>query len=197
MFSKINEFKNTVKTLKDLEGMLQNIDLSDPDNFINNINLDDIEQKFDDSFIEKLVLKYSVSEQIKEPEYAYNTDSGFDLRSTKDFEIPPFGRVLVPTGLRFDIPEKCELQVRPKSGLALKKGLSVLNTPGTVDNGYTGEVQVIVINLSNETQTIKRGDKIAQAVLCPVIIGGHIDLVKVDNIKEKDRNANGFGSTGN
>ncbi len=197
MFSKLNEFKNTVKTLKDLEGMLQNIDLSDPEDFINNINLDDIEQKFDDSFIEKLVLKYSVSEHIKEPEYAYNTDSGFDLRSTKDFEIPPFGRDLVPTGLSFDIPEKCELQVRPKSGLALKKGLSVLNTPGTVDNGYTGEVQVIVINLSNKTQTIKKGDKIAQAVLCPVITGGYIDLIKIDNIKEKDRNNNGFGSTGN
>jgi len=134
MFNKINEFKSTVKNLRELEGMLQNIDLSDPENFINNINLDEIEQKFDGSFVEKPILKYSISEQIKEPEYVYNTDSGFDLRSTKDVEIPPFGRLLVPTGLSFDIPKKCELQVRPKSGLALKKGLSVLNTPGTVDN---------------------------------------------------------------
>jgi len=197
MFNKINEFKSTVKNLRELEGMLQNIDLSDPENFINNINLDEIEQKFDGSFVEKPILKYSISEQIKEPEYVYNTDSGFDLRSTKDVEIPPFGRLLVPTGLSFDIPKKCELQVRPKSGLALKKGLSVLNTPGTVDNGYTGEVQVIVINLSNETQVIQKGDKIAQAVLCPVITGGEVELVKVDNISEKDRNANGFGSTGN
>ena len=88
-------------------------------------------------------------------------------------------------------------KVRPKSGLAIKRGLSVLNTPGTVDYGYTGEIKVIVFNFNNEVQTINKGDKVAQAVVCPVIQGSQIDLVRVNEIKEKDRNDNGFGSTGN
>ena len=104
---------------------------------------------------------------------------------------------LVPTGLFLDVPERCEIQVRPKSGLAIKRGLSVLNTPGTVDYGYTGEIKVIVFNFTNEEQYIKKGDKIAQAVICPVVQGGQVDLVKVDKIQSKDRNVNGFGSTGN
>jgi dUTP pyrophosphatase len=107
------------------------------------------------------------------------------------------GRALVPTGLYLNVPERCEVQVRPKSGLAIKRGLSVLNTPGTVDYGYTGEIKVIMFNLSNETQKINKGDKIAQAVICPVAQGNQVELVRVEEIKEKDRNANGFGSTGN
>ena len=125
------------------------------------------------------------------------TDSGFDLHSVEEVVIGPFGRALVPTGLKFDIPDGSEIQVRPKSGLAIKKGLTVLNTPGTVDEGYTGEIKVILINLSNETQVIEFGDKIAQAVICPVIQGRDVKLNRVKEIKEKDRNSNGFGSTGN
>ena len=133
----------------------------------------------------------------KEPEYAYPTDSGFDLRSNDDITLEPFGRALVPTGIHFDVPERCEIQVRPKSGLAIKRGLSVLNTPGTVDYGYTGEIKVIVFNMSNEVQSIVKGDKVAQAVVCPVVQGSEINLKRVDKIENKDRNSNGFGSTGN
>jgi dUTP pyrophosphatase len=131
-----------------------------------------------------------------DPEYAYPTDSGFDLYSTEEVEIVPFGRKLVPTGLHFDIPDGYEIQVRSKSGLALKDGIMVLNSPGTVDQGYTGEIKVILFNANSLPTTIKKGQKIAQAVICPVVSGKWVNLVKVDNIEDKDRSDNGFGSTG-
>ena len=130
------------------------------------------------------------------PKYNYQTDSGFDFYSVEDVIIGPFGRALVPTGLKFDLPTNVELQVRSKSGLALKQGLMVLNSPGTVDQGYTGEIKVILFNTTNNSVDIKEGQKIAQAVLCPVVCGKWLNLVKVDKIKDKDRSDNGFGSTG-
>ena len=130
------------------------------------------------------------------PKYNYPTDSGFDLHSIEDLEIPPFGRVLVPTGLSFDIKDGYEIQVRSKSGLAIKQGLMVLNSPGTVDNGYTGEVQVIVFNTNNYSVVIPKGMKVGQAVLCPVVNGKWVELIEKNKISEKDRGNNGFGSTG-
>jgi dUTP pyrophosphatase len=130
------------------------------------------------------------------PKYAYPTDSGFDLYSTIDYTLPPFGRALIPTGLRFSFDEGTELQIRPKSGLAINQGLTVLNTPGTVDAGYTGEIKVILFNTNNSEVTINKGMKIAQAVFCPVMNGRYINFNRVDEIKEKDRKDNGFGSTG-
>ena len=105
-------------------------------------------------------------------------------------------RALVPTGLKFDIPLNYELQIRSKSGLALKQGLMVLNSPGTVDQGYTGEVKVIIFNTTNEKIKIIKGQKIAQGVLAPVVSGQWINLVSVKDLDNKDRNNNGFGSTG-
>jgi dUTP pyrophosphatase len=130
------------------------------------------------------------------PKYAYPSDSGFDLHATENVIIGPFGRALIPTGLKLSFEEGYEIQVRPKSGLAIKQGLTVLNTPGTVDQGYTGEIQVIVFNTNNTTVTIQKGMKVAQAVLCPVVQGKFISLEKVEQIGEKDRGDNGFGSTG-
>jgi deoxyuridine 5'-triphosphate nucleotidohydrolase len=126
----------------------------------------------------------------------YPTDSGFDVHSSEEIEIGPFGRALVPTGVKFNLPENHEIQVRSKSGLALKQGLMVLNSPGTVDNGYTGEVQVIVFNTNNYAVSIPKGMKIAQAVLCPVVNGGWVSLEETKQTINKDRNENGFGSTG-
>lgn len=137
-----------------------------------------------------------LSDDAKFPSYAYPSDSGFDLYSTVEYNIPPFGRALIPTGIKLSIPEEYEIQVRPKSGLALKQGLTVLNTPGTVDQGYTGEVQVIVFNTNNETVTISKGMKIAQAVLCPVVSGKYVSLELLEKVEDKDRGNNGFGSTG-
>jgi dUTP pyrophosphatase len=160
------------------------------------IDLEEMEKSILD-VVPKVSLQYAkLNEDAVDPFYNYDTDSGFDLHSIEDVEIEPLGRKLVATGLSFDIPKKCEMQVRSKSGLALKQGLMVLNSPGTVDNGYTGEVKVILFNASSETIKINKGMKIAQAVICPVITAEQLQLEKVSEIKEKDRNANGFGSTG-
>jgi dUTP pyrophosphatase len=137
-----------------------------------------------------------VHEDAKIPSYAYPSDSGFDLRSTIEINIPPFGRALIPTGIKLSIPEEYEIQVRPKSGLALNQGLTVLNTPGTVDSGYVGEIKVIVFNTNNETVTVSKGMKIAQAVLCPVVCGKYVSLELTNKVEDKDRGDKGFGSTG-
>jgi dUTP pyrophosphatase len=132
----------------------------------------------------------------KFPEYAYPSDSGFDLFSTEDVILQPFGRALVPTGIKLSIPEEFEIQVRPKSGLAINQGLTILNTPGTVDSGYNGEIKVIIFNTNNITVSISKGTKIAQAVLCPVVNGKYVNLIQVDKVEDGDRGNNGFGSTG-
>lgn len=158
------------------------------------------------------LLRFKNVSDNEDPKFAHDGDSGFDLRAwirhldmdgyddetDKYFIIlKPFERRLVHTGLYFNLPPYTELQVRPRSGAALKQGLSVLNTPGTVDSMYTNEVGVIAVNLSNKEIRIYSGDRIAQAVLMPVFNSELTDLVKVDEIDENDsRNKNGFGSTG-
>lgn len=127
---------------------------------------------------------------------AYQTDgsSGFDLCSTEDISIKPTERALVSTGLVFAVPLGYELQVRPRSGLAFKKGITVLNTPGTVDSDYRGEVKIIVINLGKEDFIVKKGDRIAQGVISAI---NKVELKEVENIDENTaRGAGGFGSTG-
>lgn len=130
------------------------------------------------------------------PKYAYPSDSGFDLHSVEEIILPAFGRALVPTGLIFQFDENLEIQVRPKSGLAINQGLTVLNTPGTVDHGYSGEIKVIIFNTNNTSVTIPKGMKIGQAVLCPVFMGKNVQIVDIEELEERDRGANGFGSTG-
>ena len=130
------------------------------------------------------------------PQYNYESDSGFDLHSVEDITIEPFGRALVPSGLSFDIKDGYEIQVRTKSGLAINQGLMVLNSPGTVDNGYTGEVKGIIFNTNNHSVTITKGIKFGQADLCPVVNGGWVHLEQKETIENKERGSNGFGSTG-
>jgi dUTP pyrophosphatase len=202
MFEKIKDMRDSMKMLKELQGKLSNIDMSDPQSMLDSMGIDvnDIENQFnqqDNSIMDqKVPLKYINDSENTNPEYAYESDSGFDLRSTEEIWVQANNRKLIPTGLRFDIPLGYEIQVRSKSGLALNQGLMVLNSPGTVDSGYQGEIKVIIFNTTNERIKIEKGQKIAQAVLCPVLSGKWVDLIKVDNIDEKDRNDNGFGSTG-
>lgn len=145
----------------------------------------------------KLELGYvKLNPDAIDPKYNYESDSGFDLCSTEEITIKGFGRALVPTGLSFDIKDGHEIQVRSKSGLAINQGLMVLNSPGTIDGGYLGEVKVIVFNTNPEPFTITKGMKVGQAVLCPVVNGKWVNLVKKTSIQEKDRNNKGFGSTG-
>lgn len=147
------------------------------------------------SFYSKIAIEY-ISENDKELSYAYPTDSGFDIYSSEEIEIGPFGRALVPTGVKIKIPENNEIQIRSKSGLAINQGLIVLNSPGTIDEGYTGEIKVILFNTNNHPVTVTKGMKVAQCVLASCISGKYVDLIKVDEILPKDRNNNGFGSTG-
>ena len=148
-------------------------------------------------YIPTIDLSYKkTKENAVDPKYAYISDSGFDLYSTEDVWIHSLDRQLVSTGLHFDIPEGYEIQVRSKSGLALKQGLMVLNSPGTVDQGYLGEIQIILFNTTREKVKIEKGQKIAQAVLCPVVSGKWVKLIEKNDLGNKDRNNNGFGSTG-
>ena len=160
------------------------------------IDIKELENDFN-KYSPKLDLKYKkMNSDSVTPKYNYETDSGFDLYSTTDIEIAPFGRVLVPTGLCFDIPDGYEIQVRSKSGLAINQGLMVLNSPGTVDSAYTGEIKVIIFNTNNSLFKIPKGMKIAQAVLSPVVSGKWINLKEVETVQEKERSDKGFGSTG-
>jgi dUTP pyrophosphatase len=137
-----------------------------------------------------------VSTNEKELNYAYESDSGFDLYANEEVKIPAFGRALVPTGVSVDLPQDFEIQVRSKSGLAINQGLMVLNSPGTVDEGYTGEIKAIIFNTNNHEFVITKGMKVAQAVVARCITGRWVNLKKVDKIEEKDRGSKGFGSTG-
>ena len=160
------------------------------------IGFDELEEEIYRNAKTKTIEVELVHKDAVFPKYAYESDSGFDLHSTEDLSVGPFGRILVPTGIKVSFEEGYEIQVRPKSGLAIKQGLTVLNTQGTVDQGYTGEIQVIVFNTNNYTVVIPKGMKVGQAVLCPVINGKYVRFEQVDTLNEKDRGNNGFGSTG-
>ncbi len=113
----------------------------------------------------KLPIKFINESSNKNPVYAKVGDSGFDLRSNEGGTMKPLDRLIVPTGLYFELPDGYELQVRPRSGLAAKHGVTVLNSPGTVDTGYRGEIKVILVNLSNDVFTFEKGERIAQGVI--------------------------------
>jgi dUTP pyrophosphatase len=183
-----------LKEYEDLE--TEGDDNWDEINDLFGFTIEELEKGFEE-YTPKLDVGYEMlDEDVKSPSYAYETDSGFDLFSTIDTVLKPLERALIPTGLKIDIPENYEVQVRTKSGLAFTRGLMVLNSPGTVDQGYTGEIKVILFNASSEENKIEKGTKIAQAVVCPVINGKWVNLVRKEKVESKDRNENGFGSTG-
>ncbi len=127
------------------------------------------------------------------PSYETSGSAGMDIRAAEDLTIAPAQRGLVGSGFAFAIPHGYEIQVRPRSGLALKKGVSIPNTPGTIDSDYRGELKVILINHGQEDFVIQRGDRIAQIVIAPVQRG---ILKEVDRLDETARGEGGFGSTG-
>ena len=128
------------------------------------------------------------------PAYATHGAAGMDVVSAEDVVIAPQARHAVATGLAMAIPHGFEIQVRPRSGLALKNGITCLNTPGTIDSDYRGELKIIMINLGNESFAIRRGDRIAQLVVAPV--AHPLVTVWVDQLEDTQRGAGGFGSTG-
>ena len=127
------------------------------------------------------------------PRKAHDDDAAFDLRSRVDVVIPSGKITLVPTGVFMELPVGYEAQVRPRSGLALKHGITVLNTPGTIDAGYRGEVGVILINAGENDFSIARGDRIAQMVIQQL---SDVQLVAAEQLSDTSRGAGGFGSTG-
>lgn len=131
---------------------------------------------------------------VELPRYAYAGDAGLDLRANATLDIAPFERALIPTGLAIAIPEGYAGFVQPRSGRALKEGLSMANTPGLIDAHYRGELKVIAVNLDAHTPIhIERGERIAQLVIQPVPV---VDLVEADALDETDRGSGGFGSSG-
>jgi len=193
-----------INSLKDYAEKLKNImDNGDLDNFDYNelfkasgIDVKELDEEMRNYKPTHLLGYKKLHPDAVAPKYNYPSDSGFDLYSTEEVILEPFGRALIPTGLSFDIKDGFEIQVRSKSGLAINQGLMCLNSPGTVDNGYTGEVKVILFNTNNEPFKITKGMKVAQAVLCPVVNGAWVELEEKSETANKDRNSNGFGSTG-
>lgn len=133
------------------------------------------------------------AQELPLPEYATPGASGIDLRSVESITIQPGSWGFVGTGLHLEIPRGYEAQVRSRSGLALKKGIMVLNTPGTIDSDYRGEVRVILMNLGREAFEIQPGDRVAQMVFCPVV---RVEWEETDRLSSTVREAGGFGSTG-
>ena len=179
------------------------LDLSDPnknytqEDFDDDLNRIMMENNTKNDF--RIKLKFVNKSDNPDPEYATEGSSGFDLRAnlSQPMVIESGKFDMVPTGLYFDIPDNFEIQVRPRSGLAAKNGVTVLNAPGTVDSDYTGEVKVILINHGEEDFIINHGDRIAQAVVSTVSAKNVIKLEKISEIsKNTERASGGFGSTG-
>jgi dUTP pyrophosphatase len=141
------------------------------------------------------VLRLPHGQGLALPSYQSKHAAGLDVVAAviEPVELAPEGRMLVPTGFALELPEGYEAQVRPRSGLALKHGVTLLNTPGTIDADYRGEVMVLLINHGSEKFTIRRGDRIAQLVIAPV---NHVEIVAVETLGATERGPGGFGSTG-
>jgi len=182
-----SSFEQELRQLEELQSLMSHIESVEGQNLL---NLD-----FNDF---KIKTKFTNNSNNPDPEYSKVGDSGFDLRAfiNEPITLKPLERKLIPTGLKFELSPNTELQVRPRSGMALKYGISVLNTPGTVDEGYRGDVGVIAVNLSNEDYTIQPGERIAQGVIMNVVGQSISELIKTNNLSETERGDGGFGSTG-
>jgi len=141
------------------------------------------------------ILVKKFDKNVKLPSYKTSGSSGMDLVAyiKNKITINPGKTAMVPTGIAVAVPKNYEIQIRPRSGLAAKKSISVLNTPGTIDSDYRGEIKIILINLSKKSYVVKSGDRVAQMILCPVAKG---KLREVKNLPKTVRDKGGFGSTG-
>ena len=141
-----------------------------------------------------MILKIKkLNEKAIIPAYQSELAAGFDLHSIEDYILKPGDRKLIKTGLAFEIEKGYEVQIRSRSGLAFKYGITVLNSPGTIDADYRGEIMVLLINLGSEEFEIKKGDRIAQGVVAPVV---QATFIETDKLSDTKRGSGGFGSTG-
>jgi dUTP pyrophosphatase len=205
--NQINKDMNDINNVNDID-KLRNLDpkefLTDDEKnqmseIFNSVGMDDWVYDSSDNSM-RLKIKVINNSNNPEPKYQKEGDSGFDfmanLLEDEEIVIEPLKRAVVPTGLHFQIPIGFELQVRPRSGLALKNGITVLNTPGTVDSGYRGEVKIVLFNTGEDAFKIKNGDRIAQGVIAPVQIKRTTKIITVNQLDDSDRGTGGFGSTG-
>lgn len=139
------------------------------------------------------IMRLPNGEGMELPSYATSGAAGLDLRAAESATLKPGSRVLMPTGIAIALPSRHEAQVRPRSGLAVKHGVTVLNAPGTIDEDYRGEIKVPLINHGHDDFIIQRGDRIAQMVIAPVV---QAQLIEVSSLDETTRGAGGFGSSG-
>ncbi len=193
LLSMIESFQNLSKEMDGDE----DLELNQYVNQIKNLYGEN-DESIQTGMLNKTTTKFINNSNNEDPTYAKEGDSGFDLRAFIDepITLKPLDRKLIPTGLKFELSPNTELQVRPRSGMALKHGISVLNTPGTVDEGYRGDVGIIAVNLSNEDYTIQPGERIAQAVIMNVVGHRLSNLEKVENLTETERGDTGYGSSG-
>lgn len=195
----VSDVKDTVERFSDFERRTDaDLDRHEADIDTLKERMDELSRALEDLFAPVVQVKVlPEGTGLDLPRYETDGAAGMDLRAAipayETWFIPPGGRKLIPTGLSVELPKGYELQVRPRSGLALKRGVTVLNSPGTVDSDYRGPVGVLVINHGDEPLEIRRGDRIAQAVIALV---AKATLVKVVNLSDTARGAGGFGSTG-
>jgi len=166
-----------------------------------NTIIDGLTKTSQNSIVEETLkpkLKFINKSDNPDPTFAKEGDSGFDLRANIEFDMQvPIGKVrIVPTGLYFEVKKGLEIQIRSRSGLAANKGIMVLNSPGTIDSDYRGEVKIILANFGEFPLTVTHGDRIAQGVVCPVYGEGNLDMIKVEKLSETQRNTSGFGDSG-
>lgn len=196
-----NDLENYLKQLEDLESQLGDDEY--PTELIPELNklLNDLSSdlQIDATKNASLVtLNYINTSNNPDPTFAHEGDSGFDIRAnlTKDISIGEGKVQMIPTGLYFEVSKGLEIQIRSRSGMAANCSLISLNSPGTIDSSYRGEIKIILANFDDIPHTIRNGDKIAQGVVCPVYGEGNLNLVKVKKLSETSRNTDGFGSTG-
>jgi len=198
-----NNLESYLKRLQEIDEQLK--DDSDPVEFMKELNTilyglsEDIKIDMPKKVSSKALLFINKSTN-PDPSFVHEGDSGFDIRSyiinDGEIKIDPGKVKLIPTGLYFEVEKGLEIQIRSRSGLAAKNNIMVLNSPGTIDSYYRGEIKIILANFGENPYHVKNGDKIAQGVVCPVYGEGNLSLIKVEKLSETIRNDNGFGSTG-
>lgn len=192
----IQQIKNLFEKIKEESDFEHDDNYESFLNTLDDSSFDELDEMTSKMFNTKIIKFKKLNSDAILPQYNYPTDSGFDFYSVESVTIPAFGRKLIPTGLSAEFDEGLEIQVRTKSGLAINQGLMVLNSPGTVDQGYRGEIKVPIFNVNPHEVTINKGMKVAQGVLCPVINGRNVDIQLSSDLNISDRGDNGFGSTG-
>lgn len=142
---------------------------------------------------DEICIPISLEEGLSVPDYATSGAAGVDLRSTARHTLQPMARAAIPTGIRIAVPPGFEAQIRPRSGLAINHGITMINSPGTIDSDYRGEIKILIINLGSEPFEIQPGDRVAQMVICPVV---RANFAVTENLDDTARGSGGFGSTG-